>query len=459
MIKRDEIEERAEEFDIHPANVERDYVFSWLLVGIYTISDLKNTLILKGGNCFRKCYFVNTRFSNDLDFSTPDRVDGAQLLSELNKVCDFVQENTAIIFEKERNKVEEKGIIDQDRKIYQAKLYFKDFYGNSDNITVSVRLDISEYDKIFLPIQTRYLIHPYSDADTCRVEIKCMKIEELLAIKLKCLLQRRHSNDLYDYIYSIFINKEIDVKRTEIVSTFLKRTIFEPSPDVVKGLLLALPFDFFRAVWNKYIICPKPSRIEFDFVLDNFKQSIEELFGVFKPGFRELAFFPANLRNPIIDAGRELFIIKLTYDGITREVEPYSLVYKRRKDGYGQEYFYGYDRTGGRFGGPGIKCFVNNKIQGIDITDKKYEPRFPVELSKAGEPGEKLYFTSSFSRRRTGLSSFRKKSFGSGNIYVLECSYCGKRFRRNAYNTRLNEHKDKYGNRCFGKIGYLVDTI
>ena len=63
MIKKEEIEAKSNEFKIHTAHVERDYVFGWLLVGIYTVSPLKDVLILKGGNCFRKAYFANTRFS------------------------------------------------------------------------------------------------------------------------------------------------------------------------------------------------------------------------------------------------------------------------------------------------------------------------------------------------------------------------------------------------------------
>jgi len=47
------------------------------------------------------------------------------------------------------------------RRLYQAKLYFKDFYGNPDTITISVRLDVTEFDRIYLPVQTRNLIHPY----------------------------------------------------------------------------------------------------------------------------------------------------------------------------------------------------------------------------------------------------------------------------------------------------------
>jgi len=42
MITKDEIEAKAKEFEIHPSNVERDYVFGWLLLGIFTTSSLKD---------------------------------------------------------------------------------------------------------------------------------------------------------------------------------------------------------------------------------------------------------------------------------------------------------------------------------------------------------------------------------------------------------------------------------
>jgi predicted nucleotidyltransferase component of viral defense system len=49
--------------------------------------------------------------------------------------------------------------------------------------------------------------------------IRCHRLEELLAAKLKCLLQRRHSFDLYDYVYSVFINRDLEVNRTAILRT------------------------------------------------------------------------------------------------------------------------------------------------------------------------------------------------------------------------------------------------
>jgi predicted nucleotidyltransferase component of viral defense system len=428
MIAKDEVEAKAQEFDIHPSNVERDYVFGWLLCGIYTISELKDVLILKGGNAFRKAYFPMTRYSNDLDFSTVNAVDETMLRRELDRICDFVQEASGVIFDKERNRVQEKPGADNESTGYQARLYFKDFYGNPDTITISVRLDIREFDRLYLPTQTRNLIHPYSDSANCHAELRCMKLEEMLASKLKCLLQRRHSADLYDYVYAVFINNELAVNRSEIVSTLLKKTIFERSPGVVRNLLTGLPVQFFKAAWEKYIVCPRQSIMDFDSAFSQFCANITELFGhEFFPRMETL-FYPASMRNVILEAGSGMRLMSVTYDQITRTVEPYSLVYKRRKDGHAEEYFYVWDRTGGRSSGPGIKALLNTKVQNIRILEEKFDPRFVVELSKAGEPAGDGYFSRQGfggarthamavgSRRSRGNSSRSK----TGTVYIIE---------------------------------------
>src|SRR6266567_5189848 len=119
MITRDEIEAKGLEFGIHVADVQRDYVFGWFLLGVYTVTPLKDALILKGGNCFRKAYFPNTRFSNDLDFSVGAAIDQRYLADALNNICDFVHESSGVVFHKDRNRVEEKATSDGDRKIYE----------------------------------------------------------------------------------------------------------------------------------------------------------------------------------------------------------------------------------------------------------------------------------------------------------------------------------------------------
>ena len=58
MITDQEIEDRAKEFQLRTVDIEKDYVYGWLLHGIYARSAvLGSSLILKGGNALRKAYW------------------------------------------------------------------------------------------------------------------------------------------------------------------------------------------------------------------------------------------------------------------------------------------------------------------------------------------------------------------------------------------------------------------
>lgn len=82
------------------------------------------------------------------------------------------------------------------------------------------------------------------------------------------------------------------------------------------------------------------------------------------------------MKNLIIEAGQQLKTIKINYtekDGSNegyREVEPYSF---REKNNI--EYFYGYD-----IAKEGIRGFLIESINDVEITDNDYEPRWEVEF-------------------------------------------------------------------------------
>jgi len=463
LINKEEILVRAEEFAIHTSNVQRDYVFGWFLAGIYSECQLRDYFVLKGGNCLRKAYFKDTRFSNDLDFSLRSDLGEGYIKEQLNLVCNFVTANTGIIFDKGKSRVEQKKRIDADLKVYDARIYFRDFFGKESEMLISIRLDISRFDKIYLPIQNRNIIHPYSDYGKCSRAIYCIKLEELLAAKLKCLLQRRHVADLYDYVFSIVFGTGLEINRLEIVSTLLKMTIFEKSPGVLKNLFIGLPFEFFKRLWRKHIICPKLGVIEFETAVDKFVDHVSGLFGKLSTGRGEDSFFPAKYRNIILEAGSGMYLMEVVYDGFKRIVEPYSLAYKTRKDGISNEYFFVWDRTGGT-SGPGIKAFLHPKIEDIKLLTETFEPRYQVELSKAGETAKSSYFGKPFARsehrssRATREPQRARVSYISGGPkYLIECSVCGKRFTRKSRGVSLSRHKDKYGNDCFGRSGFLLN--
>ena len=277
MIDSQEIEQKSREFGINPANVEKDYIYGWLLNGIQTQSLLGRQLILKGGSGLRKAYLPNTRFSKDLDFSCQEHIEQSFLARELKAICQFVEKQVQVRFSTDQMMIKNKELpagIDA----VEARLYFKGFYGE-ENITLKAQLDITQFDKIYLPVQHRPLIHPYSDSAECAVAIRCQKIEEILASKLTTLLHRRKAIDLFDLLYSILFSNDFAVERLQVVTTFLKKSIFEPQPVLAKDQLLAVPLDEFKPLWSA-IVAPIRSLFNFEYVLGNFKSLIESLFNM-----------------------------------------------------------------------------------------------------------------------------------------------------------------------------------
>lgn len=68
MIRKQDILDRAAEWQLRPEVVEKDYVLGWLLAGLAS-SASRDAWIFKGGTSIKKCYFETYRFSEDLDFS------------------------------------------------------------------------------------------------------------------------------------------------------------------------------------------------------------------------------------------------------------------------------------------------------------------------------------------------------------------------------------------------------
>lgn len=396
MITTQEIKQKAEEFSINPTDVEKDYIYGWVLNAIYTHSHLSPLLLLKGGNSLRKVYLPQTRFSKDLDFSVQESLEENFLYEELVKICKYIEENTKVKFEIDRTLVRPKNLPIPNVDVLEARIYFKGFFGE-ETITLKTQLDITQFDKIYLPPQIKPLIHPYSDLEQCRVSIRAQKLEEVLASKLNTLLHRRKAVDLFDLLYAIVFTSDFSVNRLEVVKTFLKKSIYEPNPNDAKQLLLEIPLNEWQEGWHG-IIVPQTTLFGFDKVKESFGDLINSLFSLLpslKPApayvsasrqggharFQSSYYFGTDNRNTIINSGRANKLIEMTYDGYRRQVEPYSFEYRvRKKDGRGVEYFWGYDRSGGKSGQQSIKRFICDKIDSVKPTDKSFTPQWAIEL-------------------------------------------------------------------------------
>lgn len=460
MINKIELEAKASAFEIHTSNVQRDYVFGWLLYGFFTASNLKDALFLKGGNALRKGYFENTRFSADLDFGIPGDISEAVLRQEITLICALVQERSWVEFVTDDTRVEEKFTATDaplpDLKVFEVRIYFKDFYGHSDSIILRVSMDLTRFDRVLLPLQTVPLIHPYSDANEVACTIRCMKLEEIIAAKLKCLMQRQHAPDLFDYAHSIkLLGGQLD--KGEVVRTLIRKTIFERNPAVLKEILASIALGVFRERWAKSIVVAKHFLLDVEEAIRSLMADLEILFQPFPDnGYAGFVYFRAPLRVPIMHAARTMTLLRIVYKGEERLVEPYSLKYQQRRDGAQLEYFFAYKVTGGE-SEPGIKRFLPSGMESIENTETTFEPRYPIELSKAGEmPKERYLFDPNRPERAPRGRSHHLMS--SGRVYIYQCSRCGKRFTRTRRTATLRQHKDKQGAPCHGRYATYVDT-
>jgi uncharacterized protein len=72
MVTTKELSKRAAENKVSDRQIEKDYVLTWVLIGVAQHEVLKKSLVFKGGTVLKKCYFEDYRFSEDLDFTLVD---------------------------------------------------------------------------------------------------------------------------------------------------------------------------------------------------------------------------------------------------------------------------------------------------------------------------------------------------------------------------------------------------
>jgi hypothetical protein len=132
--------------------------------------------------------------------------------------------------------------------------------------------------------------------------------------------------------------------------------------------------------------------------------------------------------------------VDLSYKGSWRIIEPYSL--RRTKDGNIILHAVRKDNSEAR-------SYRIDRIEGASATKIPFVPRYAVELTPSGYvpipntvSGESPSLLGSRSPARP---SRRSTTIKTGYTYVIQCTYCGRRFSKKSYEMTLNSHKDKSG--------------
>jgi predicted nucleotidyltransferase component of viral defense system len=172
--------------------IEKDFALSYVLAGISAIPELQRTLIFKGGTCLRKMYFSSYRFSEDLDFSyasnEPARgVIPSALPSAIEKTRSLLQEQGPFVIDLAPARHQSDHPTGQLE--YQIRVQFP-WMRTPD---CAVKLEITTDEPVLMPAVQLSIQHAFSES--VAGTLKSYTLEEIVAEKLRALLQKRQQLD------------------------------------------------------------------------------------------------------------------------------------------------------------------------------------------------------------------------------------------------------------------------
>lgn len=191
MIQPGEIQSIAGKEGVRDTQIEKDYVISWVTNGIGNNPYLSEHLVFKGGTVLKKIYFPEYRFSEDLDFTFQGNdFDLDAINVEFKNLITWVYEESRISLSLKDPTLHKTGN-------YNFYLYFIGPLGGL-GANKNIKVDISENELICIPPEKKHVINNYSDLKYEKYRIRCYVLGEVIAEKMRSLMQRTTPRDIYD---------------------------------------------------------------------------------------------------------------------------------------------------------------------------------------------------------------------------------------------------------------------
>ncbi|TFH14619.1 MAG: WYL domain-containing protein [Lentisphaerales bacterium] len=475
MIQHSEIKNLETEWSLREDVIEKDYVIGWLLWGIGSHAVLRDAWIFKGGTCLKKCYFETYRFSEDLDFTvlpagpfTPDDV-----LPMLDDVVARVHDASGLDFtiQPRRMKLRPGGSSSEGRVYYRGP--------RQAPSAGLIKLDLNAEEKLARPPVLRTIAHAFTDALPGDGTVRCYSFEELFAEKIRALGERTRPRDLYDVVN---MHRHSDLRKEPgLIREVLHRKCESKGVDVPSydGIMSSPVYPELESEWENMLAHQLPNLPPHSLYVDAMKDFFDWLEE--RVAAEVLPTIPAATGEdvswtqpvtvyawgqgiplePVRFAGANYLCVEIDYrkeggERTRRTIEPYSL--RRTLDGNIILHAFDRDRRAHR-------AFRVDRLLAINVTQIPFKPRYQVEFTQTGnvriEPtttgSRSTSFVTRLSTRPRRNSRPRIPSYGP--TYIVECTYCRKRFRRKTRSVTIKKHKDKSGWDCSGRTGYLVDTV
>lgn len=198
MIKQGEISRKANKEGVREQQIEKDYIISWILWGIYNHDLLSKGLVFKGGTCLKKIHIEDYRYSEDMDFTLHPYLEGEisddEIFSAFDEVFRDIKGAANINL----------SIPDVSKEVHKSGglKFFIDYIGPLGGREDHVKMDISKGEKLEFDLEKLRMLNQYSDIDQEEeVTVQCYGLNEIVIEKMAALMSRTVPRDLYDFEY------------------------------------------------------------------------------------------------------------------------------------------------------------------------------------------------------------------------------------------------------------------
>ena len=172
-----------------PVAAEKDY-FLTVVLKILSESPLFATLVFKGGTALHHCYLPQSRFSEDLDFTSLDKAITGEAVTALFAPYPFFD-------------VKKLYTSNATVKVERLK------YSGVLDLPNSLKFEVDRLQDVMLP--SRQL--PYANVWGIDVTVNVMDIREIYAEKIRAMSERARYRDFYDF-YLVTQEHRIDLEET-----------------------------------------------------------------------------------------------------------------------------------------------------------------------------------------------------------------------------------------------------
>jgi len=260
MLSRAELQRLANREKVALGVLEKDYVLTEVLKALSQLQVLRESFVFKGGTALRKVYFPSWRYSEDLDFTVKFDIPKEELRQNLDDLHQQIEQATQIRL--------------TTRMLHKTDGYARiraQFLGPLAHPAM-IYMDLSFDEPLCLEPQFRkVLTAPFPDEERT---VQVYPLEELMAEKMRSLIERGKSRDYYD-VWRL-LKEHRSQMNLELLGMVLEKKLRH------KGLRLSTTADFLpenpagiKRYWEKDLSQQIATLLPLEDILNELKQMLD----------------------------------------------------------------------------------------------------------------------------------------------------------------------------------------